>query len=63
MYKRTLVPLAEAALPHTEALAKQEGTRQTNVVLLRVTDEPPVLSDYPEASMELNWGGHVNKSA
>ena len=65
--KRTnLVPLdgselAEAVLPHVEALAKQRGAEIVNVVLLRVC-EPPVMPPYfsPSARFETPNGiAHV----
>jgi nucleotide-binding universal stress UspA family protein len=65
--KRTmLVPLdgsklAESVLPHVEALAKQRGAELVQIVLLRVTEEPFVTSDYPEASMQLTWEEHVRR--
>jgi len=65
--KRTiLVPLdgserAERVLPHVQALAKQRGAELVDVVLLRVCEPPIILSDYPEAIMELSWEEHVEK--
>ncbi len=50
--------LAESALPHAEALAKQRDNKLVEVLLLRVC-EPPALPSYyvPEISeMPLNWG-------
>jgi nucleotide-binding universal stress UspA family protein len=57
-----LVPLdgskmAEAVLPHVEALAKQRGAELVNIVLLRVVEEPFITADYPES----NWKEHVEK--
>jgi nucleotide-binding universal stress UspA family protein len=66
-HKRTmLVPLdgsklAESVLPHVEALAKQRGAELVQIVLLRVTEEPFITSDYPEASMQLTWEEHVRR--
>lgn len=65
--KRTmLIPLdgsklAESVLPHVEALAKQRGAELVQIVLLRVTEEPFITSDYPEASMQLTWEEHVRR--
>ena len=53
--------LAESVLTHVEALAKQRGAELCDVVLLRVCEPPIILSDYPEAIMELNWEEHVEK--
>ena len=53
--------LAESVLPHVEALAKQRGSELVDVVLLRVCEPPVILSDYPEATMELSWEEHVQK--
>lgn len=66
--KTILVPLdgselAESALPHAEALAKQRGTELVDVVLLRVC-EPPATSSYyvPElAEVPLNWGKYIEQ--
>ena len=51
--------LAESVLPHVEALAKQRGTELVKVVLIRVCETPFITVDYPEASMPLTWGEHV----
>ena len=53
--------LAESVLPHIEALAKQRGAEWVDVVLLRVCEPPIILSDYPEAIMELSWEEHVEQ--
>lgn len=53
--------LAESVLTHVEALAKQRGAELCDVVLLRVCEPPIILSDYPEAIMELSWEEHVEK--
>jgi len=53
--------LAESVLPHVEVLAKQRGSELVDVVLLRVCEPPIILSDYPEAIMELSWEEHVQK--
>jgi len=50
--------LAEAVLPHVEALAKQWADGQIEVVLLRVCEPPVISSDYPRA-MPLSWEKHV----
>lgn len=50
--------LAESVLPHVEALAKQWGDGQIEVVLLRVCEPPVISSDYPP-SMPLSWEKHV----
>jgi nucleotide-binding universal stress UspA family protein len=66
-HKRTmLVPLdgsklAESVLPHVEALTKQRGAELVQVILLRVTEEPFITADYPEASMNLTWEEHVKR--
>ena len=51
--------LAESVLPHVEALVKEEGIEQVEIVLLRVCDAPVILADYPEAIMPLSWEEHV----
>ena len=51
--------LAESVLPHVEALIKEEGIGQVEVVLLRVCDAPVILADYPEAIMPLSWEEHI----
>lgn len=53
--------LAESVLPHVEVLARQRGAELVDVVLLRVCEPPIILSDYPEATMELSWDEHVEK--
>lgn len=53
--------LAEQALPHAEALAKQRGAELVEVVLLRVCEDPFVTADYPEASMPVSWEEHVQE--
>lgn len=64
--KRTiLVPLdgsklAEAVLPHVEALARQRGVEVTEVVLLRVNEPLVILADYP-ASRPVSWEEHVEQ--
>ncbi len=60
-----LVPLdgtrqAESVLPHTEALVKQLGADEIEVVLLRVCEPPEISSDYPY-SMPLKWDEHVEQ--
>jgi len=54
--------LAEAVLPHVEALAKQRGAELVEVVLLRVCEPPVIISDYPEAVMALTWEEHVEQA-
>jgi nucleotide-binding universal stress UspA family protein len=44
-----------------EALAKQRGAELVQIVLLKVTEEPFITSDYPEASMQLTWEEHVRR--
>ena len=61
--KTIMVPLngsklAESVLPHVEALVKEEGIEQVEIVLLRVCDAPVILADYPEAIMPLSWEEH-----
>jgi nucleotide-binding universal stress UspA family protein len=64
--KRTiLVPLdgselAEAVLPHVETLARQRGVDATEVVLLRVNEQPAIPADYP-ASRPVSWEEHVEQ--
>ncbi len=66
--KAILVPMdgsemAEAVLPHVEALARQRGARPVEVVLLRVC-EPPAMPTYyaPEFSgVPLNWGEYMQQ--
>ena len=70
LMRTILVPLdgselGEAVLPHVEALAKQRGTEQVDVVLLRVC-EPPATPSYqlPEAELSdvpLDWGRYVEQ--
>jgi nucleotide-binding universal stress UspA family protein len=57
-----LVPLdgsmyAEAVLPHVRALAGQMGVGKTEVVLVRVFEEPFVTADYPRP----DWQEHVER--
>lgn len=55
--------LAESALPHVEALAKQRGTEPVEVVLLRVC-EPLAMPSYyiPELpDTPLNWGEYMQQ--
>jgi len=54
-------PLAEAVLPHIEALAKQGGL-EMSALLLRVCEPPVLLADYPEAIQRLTWEEHVKKA-
>ena len=53
--------LAEQALPHAEALAKQRGAELVEVVLLRVCEDPFVTADYPEASRSKSWEEHLKE--
>jgi nucleotide-binding universal stress UspA family protein len=56
--------LAEAVLPHVEALVKQQGTEPFDIILLRVS-EPPTTPFYyaPELSgVPLNWGEYVDQA-
>lgn len=53
--------LSECVLPHVEALAKQTGTEQVQVVLVTVCEPPFITADYPEASMALSWDEHVKR--
>lgn len=51
--------LAEAVLPHVEALAKQRGTEPVDVVLLRVC-EPTALGYYPPSARFETTSGAVH---
>lgn len=55
--------LAESALPHVEALAKQRGPEPVNVVLLRVSETPAMPAYYaPELSeVPLNWADYAQQ--
>jgi nucleotide-binding universal stress UspA family protein len=55
--------LAESALPHVEALAKQRGTEPIEVVLLRVSETPAMPAYYaPELSeVPLNWAEYAQQ--
>lgn len=66
--RNLLVPLdgselAESVLPHVEALAKQRGVENLEVVLLRVAETPSIPSYYgPELSgVSLNWGEYMQQ--
>ena len=52
--------LAESVIPHVEALAKQWGPEEVDVVLLRVCEPVVVPSDYP-ATAELTWEEHAKR--
>ncbi len=63
-----LVPLdgsemAESVLPHVKTIAKQQGIKPVEVVLLRVCEPPTVPSYYgPELSgVPLDWGKYVEQ--
>jgi nucleotide-binding universal stress UspA family protein len=49
--------LAESVIPHVEALAKQWGPEEVDVVLLRVCEPVVVPSDYPPTA-GLTWKEH-----
>ncbi len=49
---------AESSIPHVEKLAKQFGVDVTEVVLVRVCEEPEIISDYPP-NMPLSWEDYV----
>jgi len=51
--------LAEAVLPHVEALAKQRGTELVDVVLLAICEPGVLPPDYPHAEGVINWDEHV----
>jgi nucleotide-binding universal stress UspA family protein len=51
--------LAEAVIPHIEALARQWGSEIVDIVLIRVCEPAFVTADYPEANMPLSWGEHI----
>jgi len=55
--------LAEAVLPHVEALARQRGAEPLDVILLRVCEPPTTPSYYaPELTgVPLNWGEYLNQ--
>ncbi len=57
--------LAESALPHVEALAKQRGTQPVEVVILRVCEPPNPPAYYaPEISgVSVNWGEYLQQEA
>ena len=62
---KILVPLdgtklAESVLPHVEALVKQLGTEQMEVVLLRVCEPSVVSSGYPSV-VSMGWEEHAAK--
>ena len=67
--KRTLLvsldgsELAEAVLPHAEALTQQRGTEPVDVILLRVCEPPAAPSYYaPELTgVPLNWGEYLDQ--
>jgi len=50
--------LAEAVLPHVEALAKQRGIELEEIVLLRVCEYPIVAVEYPGE----DWTDYINES-
>lgn len=55
--------LAETAIPHVEALAKQQGTEPVEVVLLRVSETPAMPAYYaPELSeVPLSWADYAQQ--
>ncbi len=60
--RRLLVPLdgsryAEAVLPHVRALAGQMSVGKTEIMLVRVFEEPFVTADYPRP----DWQEHVER--
>jgi nucleotide-binding universal stress UspA family protein len=63
-----LVPLdgsemAESVLPHVEILAKQQGAKSVDVILLKVVESPTMPSYFsPELSgVSLNWGEYMQQ--
>jgi len=50
--------LAEAVLPHVEALAKQPKKETMKIVLLRVAEDPFITADYPFT----DWEEHVKRT-
>jgi nucleotide-binding universal stress UspA family protein len=50
--------LAESVLPHVEALAKQRGSEQADIILLAIC-EPMFLPSYYPPDMPLNWDDHL----
>lgn len=53
-------PLSEAVLPHVETLVKQSRCPVVTT-LVHVVEFKDVLSDYPEAKMQLTWEQHVTE--
>ncbi|MBM3156020.1 MAG: universal stress protein [Chloroflexi bacterium] len=53
--------VAEAVLPHVEAVAKQRGAEQVEVILLTVSEAALLPSYYP-ATIPLNWEDHVERT-
>lgn len=52
--------VSESILPHVEAVAKQRGAEQVEVILLTVS-EPSLLPSYYPATVPLNWEDHVER--
>lgn len=52
--------VSESILPHVEAVAKQRGAEQVEVILLTVS-EPALLPSYYPATVPLNWEDHVER--
>jgi nucleotide-binding universal stress UspA family protein len=66
--KTLLVPLdgselAEAVLPHVEALAKGHGSDRVDIVLIRVCQNPSLVlaSDYPETGHPSSWDEQLHE--
>ena len=64
--RNVLVPLdgskmSETVLSHVEDLFNQ-GQSGGEVTLIKVSEPPDLIADYPEAIMELSWDEHVNRA-
>ncbi len=55
--------LAESVLPHVEAVARQRGTSRTEIVLLRICEEPMPPAYYvPESpGATITWGNYMER--
>ncbi len=53
--------VSESILPHVEAVAKQRGAEQVEVILFTVS-EPALLPSYYPATVPLNWEDHVERT-
>ena len=64
--RNVLVPLdgskmSETVLSHVEELFNQ-GQSGGEVTLVKVSEPPDLIADYPEAIMELSWDEHVKRA-